>query len=622
MMETSLLDLASAVIVISTGVVAYKHRGAFCGQSLFHLFCGFLGVFLLRDLTNATERALDLTWADTLGDHIGLLTPLAWMFLLYAMFEHHAKEALAGEVHQREHAEDALRESEGRYRMLVENQRDLVVRLDRDRRFLFVSPSCCKAFGKTEDELLDMRFDDLADNPEGADMRWCFTYLAHPPHACEHQEQMRTLLGPRWFEWSSRAVLDASGQVNEIIATGRDITDRRRAEEERLNLESRFQQAQKLESLGILAGGIAHDFNNLLMAIMGNAELALQDLPEGASARVNISEIDRASRRAAELCRQMLAYSGRGHFELSNVDLSELVREMTQILSVSVSKKASIECAFAEGLPPVEADSAQIRQVVLNLIINASEAIGDRSGRVRITTGVTWCDDAFLGGTWTGQKVPPGRYCFIEVSDNGCGMNAETMRRIFDPFFSTKFTGRGLGLAAVLGIVRGHRGAIKIASHEDKGTVFQVYFPALDGVASPDGEQQPGKEDRWRGSGTVLLADDEEIVRLVGRRMLEHLGFQVRAAADGREAVDLFLREPDSFVCVILDLTMPHLDGEEAFRAIRAAHSNVPVLLTSGYSEQEVTRRFSGQDIAGFVQKPFTSASLTHALRSILEGIA
>jgi signal transduction histidine kinase len=183
---------------------------------------------------------------------------------------------------------------------------------------------------------------------------------------------MRTLQGSRWFAWSSRAVLDKSGQVTEIVATGRDITDRRRAEEERLNLELRFQQAQKLESLGILAGGIAHDFNNLLMAILGNADLALQDLPEESPARINLSEIDRASRRAAELCRQMLAYSGRGHFELRKLDLSELVREMAQILAVSISKKAALECSFAESMPAVEADAAQIRQIVLNLITNAS----------------------------------------------------------------------------------------------------------------------------------------------------------------------------------------------------------------------------------------------------------
>jgi CheY-like chemotaxis protein len=377
-----------------------------------------------------------------------------------------------------------------------------------------------------------------------------------------------------------------------------------------------MRDVQKLESLGVMAGGIAHDFNNLLMVILGNADLALLRLPPESPVRGNLDDIGRAARQAADLCRQMLAYSGKGRFVLETLDLSAVVREMAHILRVSISKKATLRHEFPEHLPAVEADASQIRQVVLNLLTNASEALGDQSGVISITTGSQMCDRAFLAGSILGADAVEGLYVFLEVSDTGCGMDAATLERIFDPFFSTKFTGRGLGLAAVLGIVRGHKGVLRVYSELGKGSRFEVLLPVA-GRPQVREKRAPGTE-AWRGTGTILLIDDEEMVRTTVREMLTWLGFDVLVAADGQEAIETFRARAETVTCILLDLTMPRMSGEETFREFRRIRQEVPVILCSGYNEQDVTQRFVGQGLAGFVQKPYTLANLQEALQRVL----
>ncbi len=421
------------------------------------------------------------------------------------------------------------------------------------------------------------------------------------------------------YVWAkATALYDAQGRLVGAIESVRDTTDRRRAEEERLRLESQMQQVQKLESLGVLAGGIAHDFNNLLMAVLGNAGLALLDLPPAHPARENLSAIETASRRAADLCRQMLAYAGKGRFVVQALDLNAVIREMTHLLDVSISKKVALRYRLADNLPAVEADASQMRQVIMNLITNASEAIGERSGVISITTAAMECDREYLSEMPYAEGLEPGPYVSVEVADTGCGMDEATKARIFDPFFTTKFTGRGLGLAAVLGIVRGHRGAVKVYSEPGQGSTFKVLLPA---------SAQPAQEESaragtggWKGSGKALLVDDEETVRVVGQRMLERLGFEVVCAGNGAEALAIFRERPGDFVCVILDLTMPHMDGEETFRELRRVRPDVCVVLSSGYNEQEVTQRFAGKGLAGFIQKPYQIDALAQALRKALGG--
>lgn len=410
-----------------------------------------------------------------------------------------------------------------------------------------------------------------------------------------------------------------NGAVERTHCLLQDVTDSKRAEDERKKIEEQMRHVQKLESLGVLAGGIAHDFNNLLMVILGNADLALSSLAPVSPARENVLAIEAAARRSAELCKQMLAYAGKGRFLVQPINLSEIVEAMPHMLEVSVSKKNVLKYNLAPNLPKVEADLSQVRQVIMNLVINAAEAIGDRSGVISITTGAMECDTAYLANTFIyEQHLPEGVYCYIEVADTGCGMSEETKARLCDPFFTTKFTGRGLGMSAVLGIARSHRGTLKIYTENGRGSTIKVLFPALHAQERPQNTIVSYAAPCFAGK-TLLLVDDEETVRTVGRQMLERMGFIVIPAKDGREAVTVFRSQPETIDCVVMDLTMPHMDGEEAFREMRRIRDDVQVILSSGYHEQDVTQRFTGKGLAGFIQKPYTMSALRDALKDIFQ---
>jgi CheY-like chemotaxis protein len=354
------------------------------------------------------------------------------------------------------------------------------------------------------------------------------------------------------------------------------------------------------------------------MAVLGHAELALEEISPMSPARRNLTEISTASRRAADLCRQMLAYAGKASFALERVGMRDLVEEMAHLLKTAISKKAILNLNLERGLPPIQADPSQIRQIVMNLIINASEAIGDRSGVITVSVGATRCDDEYLQKTELRDALSPGLYVHLEVTDTGGGMDAQTRSRIFEPFFSTKFAGRGLGLAAVLGIVRAHKGALKVYSEPGKGTTFKILFPALtegeDAARSPD--SSPLSD--WRGTGTILLVDDEESLIALGARMLEHLGFTVLTAADGLQAVDLYRERGKEIDLVLMDMTMPHMDGAEAFGELRRLNPEVRVVLASGYSHEDVASRFAGKGLDGVLQKPYTLLKLREALAGLL----
>jgi signal transduction histidine kinase len=401
-------------------------------------------------------------------------------------------------------------------------------------------------------------------------------------------------------------------QANERLAG--ELRERQRAEDERRQFEDQLRQSQKLESLGVLAGGIAHDFNNLLTAILGHADLAQTGLPPDSPLRVHIDEINTASRRAADLAGQMLAYSGRAQRVIKPVRLSKVVRELGQLLEASVSKKAPLTYRLDADLPVIEADPTQLRQVVMNLIINASEAIGDAAGTVTVTTRVADVPASAPGGTWIGGTPPPGRYVAFEVADTGCGMNAGTLSRIFDPFFTTKVTGRGLGLALVLGIVRGHAGYLAVDSAPDHGTVFAILFPPSAHIeetgAANDGATPAAS---WTGRGTVLIVDDEPAVRRLAKVMVERCGFDTLLAEDGEEALRVFRANQGVVTGVLLDLSMPRMGGRETLCELRRLDPGVPILLSSGYPEQDPV-----PGATGFVQKPYRLATLSEALRAAL----
>jgi signal transduction histidine kinase/ActR/RegA family two-component response regulator len=394
----------------------------------------------------------------------------------------------------------------------------------------------------------------------------------------------------------------------------REMTERAASEEARRAIEAKVLEVQKLESLGVLAGGIAHDFNNLLVAIMGNAGLALLDLPEGSPARASIIDVEIASRRAGELARQMLAYSGRSRFQIEPVELSELVRELLTLLQVSIGKGVILKLHLPEEPVVVDADAAQIRQVVMNLVINAADAVGTRSGTVTIRVSRLEATAEYLADVHPEAGLAPGHYAALEVADTGIGMDAATQARIFDPFFTTKFTGRGLGLAAVLGIVRSHGGALRVYSEIGHGSTFRVVLPL--GATSPLPSHAAGGD--WRGSGTVLVVDDDPMVRSVAKRLLESFGLTVHAVATGREAIERIAGAPQAVDAVLLDMTMPELSGPEVFVFLREIRSDLPVVLMSGYHEDELPPDVLA-GISGFIQKPFTPADLARRLQTAFE---
>lgn len=423
----------------------------------------------------------------------------------------------------------------------------------------------------------------------------------------------------RWLVARGAVLRDETGKPVRMLGTVMDVTHQRLAEEERVRMERKMQEGQKLESLGVLAGGIAHDFNNLLTGILGNASFARMDIPANSPAQPSLEQVEIAAQRAAELCKQMLAYSGKGRFVVQRVDLSALVRETADLLQVSISKNCGVKFALAEDLPPINADATQIRQIIMNLVINASEAIADKAGAIIVATGVIEADRAYLSEAHLSPNIPEGEYVFLEVSDNGMGMTAATRAKIFDPFFTTKFTGRGLGLAAVLGIVRGHSGALKVHSEMGRGTTFKLLLPCADGPSETE-SALPSPLIKWRGAGTMLVVEDEDTVRATMTRMLERIGFEVLQAANGHEALEIFHRDGGKIVGVLLDLTMPLLDGNATFMELRRLDPDVRVLLMSGFNEQDAVHRFAGKGLAGFIQKPFKPDVLYSKLQSIFDG--
>lgn len=527
-----------------------------------------------------------------------------------------ANEKMRQEITERQFIEEALRNSERRFRSIWENSVDAMRLTDSRGTIRAVNPAFCRLAG--------MPAEDLVQEPYNS------VYASRSEKALEHyaerfarrsidQRQERTVT---WVSGKTAhlemtfSFVEMEGQRPLLLAIFRDATARKREEEQRLALERKLLDAQKLESLGVLAGGIAHDFNNLLTAILGNASLAKLNAAATPEISNHLSNIEKTSLRAAELCKQMLAYSGRGRFTMEHININEMARETSELLEVSISKKAGLKLDLREPLPPILADPAQVRQVLMNLVINASEAIGDISGVIRVKTGAIDAGAAYLAQMHLSDELPEGRYVFLEVADNGCGMSAETQARIFEPFFTTKFTGRGLGLAAVLGIVRGHRGALKLSSEPGKGTTFTAIFPAAAAEPVHPSDEPNGHAD-WIGEGTILVADDDPNVRAVTARMVQARGFQVLQAVDGKHAVDVFTKNHEKIQAVLLDMTMPELNGEEALSVIRRINPGAKVVMVSGYSEEEAICHFNGGGPNGFLQKPFRQEELSEKLQAL-----
>lgn len=578
----------------------------------------------LRELAVESYAGRHLVSRD--GELLGLLALLHGAPMALSETDHQILALVSGYVAvelDRRRAIGALRRAEREYRELFEKAPVGIYRSTREGPLLRANPALVAMLGFGSEA--ELRAHVAAQGAPYVDpsRRAAFIELVETDGAVEEfVSELRRRDGETiWVSESGAVVRDDDGRVLFYEGIIRDITAQRHADAEQARIQRKLQEVQKLESLGVLAGGIAHDFNNLLTGVLGGASLARAELPPGARAQSHLEQIEVAAQRAADLCRQMLAYSGRGRFVIEPLDLTALVMDTVQLLELSVGKQAILKFNLHERLPRIAGDATQIRQVIMNLVINASEALGDRGGVISLTTGVMHADRTYLTETYLAPELGEGDFVLLEVGDNGMGMAPEVQARIFDPFFTTKFTGRGLGLAAVLGIVQGHRGAIKVYSEPGKGTTVKILLP-IDGAAVtadyPMGAR--GGESKWMGTGTLLVVDDEPTVRAALERMLAALGFQTILAVDGRDALDKMTTHGARVEAVLLDLTMPNMGGEETFRELRRHYPGLPVLLLSGFTEDEAVARFTGKGLAGFLQKPFKMATLREQLQRVLDG--
>jgi PAS domain S-box-containing protein len=522
-----------------------------------------------------------------------------------------------------ERARQALHESEEIYRIVTEISRGAVGVVNEAGEYIYTNPAVEQVFGYKPEELLGRQIrgyleivhpddrDRVTEEYDRVEKRGETVYYA--PMRCRRKDGSWI-----WIKEIATSYVSASGE-RRILEVTQDITEQVEAEQRRQKLVEQLKETQRLESLGVLAGGIAHDFNNLLTPILGDARLALLDLPRNSPARLQLQQIEKAAHRAAALTNQMLAYSGQRPSAIEPLDISQLVEEMAQLLEAAVSGKVELVYDLAEGLPAVEADAAQLSQVVMNLITNATEAVRDSAGRVVLRTGQVEAEKVERNFLIWSDALLSGRYVFIEVIDNGCGMDAQTQSKIFDPFFTTKFKGRGLGLAAAVGIVRSHGGAIEIDSEVGRGTRFRVLLPSAERRVLPVAPEDRSIEG-WRGRGTVLVVDDDEGVRELVAEILQRAGLTVLLAGDGREAVELFRRQADEIQVVVLDRTMPNIDGEEAFEEIRRIRSDARIILVSGYSEERAAWHCIDQGLDAFLQKPFEPMALLEHVRRILKA--
>ncbi len=403
----------------------------------------------------------------------------------------------------------------------------------------------------------------------------------------------------------------------------RDMTEAHRARAENESLQRQLFQAQKMESLGVLAGGIAHDFNNLLMGVLGYAGLAADHVDPAGPAVGYLKAIESASLRAVDLTRQLLAYAGRGQFQIENLDLSLHVEGMAHLLQVSVTKQATLQLDLANGLPLIQGDPAQIQQVIMNLLINAGEAIealGGEGGIIRLSTSREELTIDQARALREGAPLSSGNFVLLEVSDTGVGMDEQTLLHMFEPFYTTKFTGRGLGLSAIVGIVRGHGGGLDVTSQSGQGTSFKVYFPALHAQAMAPSASAAAEPAAQLREGLILVVDDEDAVRDVASECLRAGGYEVLEARSGFKALDLLDRHGEHVALVLLDMTMPEIGGEATFREISTHWPSVRVLLSSGFPESAFAAQWTGGTPAGFIQKPYTPRQIQEKVRCILEG--
>ncbi len=531
------------------------------------------------------------------------------------------------DITARRQEEQELREREDQYRQLLENLRavpweglvpDMSAEPTPSFAFRYVGPQAEDLLGYPLEQWYQPGFWEAHLHPDDRDeaIRFCI-------EAClqgkDHTFEYRMVGADGRVVWVLDVVrvIRVEGEPTVVRGFLVDVSERKESEEARRQLEARMHRTQHLEALGVLAGGIAHEFNNLLTTLLGYTDLARAELPPQSPVQAYLNEVVAAGRRAADLTGQILAYAGKGRFVLQAVVLSELVGQMNPLLATIVSRKATLKLDLSPAVPPVEADVSQLRQVVVNLVTNASEALSEQEGTITVRTATMDLEQPGRYSPHAEPDLPPGRFALLEVADTGKGMDEATRARIFEPFFTTKFTGRGLGLAAVLGIVRGHRGLVHVRSAPGQGTTFQVLLPAREQALGGAGAQAaPARP----GSRRVLVVEDDPAVRSLAVLLLEQAGYRVTAVPEGQAGLERFRAAPNDFDVVLLDLTMPGLDGLEVLAELRRLRPGVPVVLMTGYSTSDLARKPGAPAASALLQKPFTSQGLLAALQEALRS--
>jgi PAS domain S-box-containing protein len=513
---------------------------------------------------------------------------------------------------------DSLRASEERYRSVSELSSDLsfsfLVKPDGSVEGEWVTDAFAPVTGYSVREMSRDRWLALIHPDDRGAVAEAFASARRTGTATTTFRIVRKDGGVRWLEARERVTRAADGL--RVVGAARDVTQAREAEQEQLRLERQMQEAQRLESLGLVTGGVAHDFSNVLTVILGNLRLALAELPPAHPLRPRLERALAAAEHGAGLTEQMLVYAGRAPQAQKPVDLSALVEEMLDLAHAALPAPVTLY----ESLAPdvwVLGDETQLRQVVLNLVANAGEAIGARAGRVELGTQVVEAGARELASAQGGAGLAPGRYALLEVADDGPGMDAATRERVFEPFFSTKLSGRGLGLAAVLGIVRGHGGAVALESEPGRGSRFRVWLPSAPAAARGVPVSRAEAVDS-PARARVLVIDDQEPVLELAREQLERAGYEVETALGGRLGLACCEVDPTRFDAVLLDLAMPELDGERVGRAIRALRADLPLLLVSGFAADPVSERFAGLRPVAFLRKPYAAEELASALARML----
>jgi two-component system, cell cycle sensor histidine kinase and response regulator CckA len=527
-----------------------------------------------------------------------------------------AKQALEVEIEHREAVEAKLRTGEARLEAIIDNSAAFIFVKDRAFRYVQINRHFAN-FGLDGQTVIGRDDFEVFGDESARQLRANDEEVLATRAPIQVRESLARDGVLRHFLSVKFPVFDGSGEIEGIGGIATEITAMITADQERQRMQAKMLEAQKLESLGVLAGGVAHDFNNLLTGILGNVTLALFELGPRHRASSLIEQIEVAALKASDLTRQLLAYAGKGKFIVEPLDLSRLVSEMSTLLQTTVPKKVRLDFELEGQLPPVEGDARQLHQVVMNLVLNGAEAIGEAEGLVTVRTSLVASppEEAPAGRA---APLPKGAYVRIEVSDSGLGMDAETVGRIFDPFFTTKFAGRGLGLPALLGIVGAHRGAVYVRSSPGLGSTFRVYLPVADPAkrASETSRLSPSLEGRFEGM--ILVVDDEHLSRAATASMLRKLGFRVLESTDGVFGVEAFRDNVDEVRLVLLDLTMPRMGGEEVLAAIRSLRHDVPVVVMSGFAREDVVRRFGSLPPSGVLEKPF---SVDDLIVEILEHV-